>query len=287
MKVLIIPRVENFDTAEKKFSNIEFHKSYFNNISFKFVTNEVKVRYKDIDCKDFDLVWVSSYWGTRDLAYALHLYLNKHKVKHTETEKLGSKVVDHMFFALNGIPSPNTFFINSKRISKFVEEIEDVCGYPLIIKDIRGCRGKNSFLVNNREELYQAQKDFKPGTKYMYQRCIPNDYDWGVLVSNGKVAATEKSFPQKGEFRNNACNGAKEIFVDTNECPTEIKNIAIEAAKVLGLSWSRSDIVVDKNTGKPYLLEINRYPGITKGTDEVIAVIDYVSSLIKKNNEQE
>lgn len=114
----------------------------------------------------------------------------------------------------------------------------------------------------------------------MYQQFIPNEYDWGVLVANGKVVAAEKSYPKDGEFRNNACNGAKEVFVDVKDCPDEVKEMATSAAKALDLKWCRSDIVVDKHTGKPYLLEVNRYPGITKGTDELKAVVAHLQNLL-------
>lgn len=279
MQVLILPYIENFDLAEKHFEDIHFDKTYFKNIRFIFDEDGPRVLFKDKDCKYYDLVWLSSYWGTRDLAYSLQLYLDSHKVKHTPAEKSGSKVVDHMNFSLNGIRSPKTYFVNRPNPEANIEEIEEICGYPLLQKDIKGCRGRNTRLIRSRKELLSAAKDIPQNIKVMYQEFIPNEYDWGVLVSKGKVVAAEKSFPKKGEFRNNACNGAKEVFVDVEECPENVRNMAQKAAKTLNLDWCRSDIVINKNTGNPYMLEVNRYPGITKGTDEVKAVIDFVGKL--------
>jgi ribosomal protein L6P/L9E len=78
-----------------------------------------------------------------------------------------------------------------------------------------------------------------------------------------KVVSGEKSYPSRGEFRNNTCNGAEEHFVDVESIPENIRDIAVRASGLLGLSWSRADIIIDKLTGLPYLLEVNRYPGIT------------------------
>ncbi|MBN2100455.1 ATP-grasp domain-containing protein [Candidatus Dojkabacteria bacterium] len=282
MRVLISPSIENFDLVEKHFEDIVFDKTYSHNLRFIFTENGPKVLYKDMDCKNYDLAWISSYWTTQDLAYALHLYLERNSIPHTKVKRAGSKIVDHMVFSLNNIPSPNTFFRNSTIPKKYLDEAEETCGYPMVIKDTMGCRGRNSHLVHNRKELEKATLELPEGHKFMFQQYIPNEYDWGVLVSRGKVVAAEKSFPKKGEFRNNACNGAKEVFVDVKECPDNVKEIAVKAATALNLNWCRSDIVVDKNRKRPYLLEVNRYPGITKGTDEVKAVVKFMKELTQK-----
>jgi len=287
MEVLIVPVVENFGLVRKQLTNANYDTSYFENLHFIFNENGPRVLYKDKDCKDYDFVWLSSYWGTRDLAYSLQLYLDQHKVRHTTVEKSGSKVVDQMIFSINGIPSPNTFFANTRsrqsnrKLETFIDQMEDTCKYPIVIKDIKGCRGRHTYLAKDRAQLMTILDKIESNVKVLFQEFVPNDYDWGVLVSDGKVVATEKSFPSKGEFRNNACNGAKEVFVEIDKCPENIKQIAKDAAKVLELEWCRSDIVVDKNTGKPKLLEVNRYPGITKGTDEVKAVVNFLKDRTK------
>ncbi|EKD32360.1 MAG: hypothetical protein ACD_77C00116G0002, partial [uncultured bacterium] len=44
--------------------------------------------------------------------------------------------------------------------------------------------------------------------------------------------------------------------------------------------WSRADIIIDKRTGLPYLLEVNRNPGITAGSDEVNGAYTYLAAQI-------
>ncbi len=284
MKVLIVPKVENFKLALSQLPQAQYDTSYFNDIHFNFTTQGPEVTYKGFDCKHYNFVWIASYWGTRDLAYSLQLYLKDNKVKHTRVGRSGSKIVDHMIFSINQIPSPVTFYANTKKWNTFIEKVENNCKYPVVIKDIQGYRGKNTFLAHNREELASILPSINPLVKVMFQEYIPNDYDWGVLVANGKVVAAERSYPKSGEFRNNSCNGAREEFVPVKHCPDEVKNIAILAARKLKLSWCRADIVINKHTGKPYLLEINRYPGITKGTDEVKAVIKFLSDNVEKRS---
>ncbi len=244
-------------------------KGRFGNLEFSFQDKGPTITHKGVDLKDFSFVWLSSTWASRDLAYAVKLYLKNAKVPFTYIEKGTSKVTDHMLFSLSGIQAPNTLFFGHKKIEKNLEKIQEICGYPLVVKDTKGARGAHSILVKTAEELIEQMKELPKHKKYLFQEFIPNNYNWGVLVANGKVVSGEKSYPCLGEFRNNTCNGAEEVFVDPEDIPTEIKEMALKTSKALGLAWSRSDIIIDKNTQEPYLMEINRFPGISSKTTEV------------------
>jgi len=265
--LLILPSVENIEEMVKGISNsIDFTEGKFSRVEFIFKDNEVQLLYEGVDLRKFSSVWLSSFWGSRDLAYAVKLYLDHFEIQHTYVEKSVSKITDQVEFVLNNIVVPDTFFVDTRNITDYIEKIEKICSYPLVIKDIKGARGKYSAYIKNRNELLAKFSELPKHRKYLFQNFIPNEYDWGVLVVDGEIVSAEKSYPKSGEFRNNACNGAKEVFVETKDIPKPVQEMASEASKSLGLSWSRSDIIVDKNTNIPYLLEVNRCPGITSGT---------------------
>lgn len=281
LKLLILPSVVNIAQTIKKFPYpVELTEGAFKNLEFIFQDNGVTITHKGIDLRDFSFVWLSSFWVSRDLAYAVKLYLKKSKTPYTYVEKGTSKITDHMLFSLNNIKTPDTLFSGNKEIEKNLKQIKKICGYPLVIKDTKGSRGNYSILVNTDKELIQKLKKLPKHKKYLFQRFIPNDYDWGILVANGKVVSGEKSYPCLGEFRNNTCNGAREVFVDSKEIPIKIKEMALKASSALKLSWSRSDIIIDRNTKSPYLMEINRLPGITPKTSEADGVFKFLSSQI-------
>jgi len=221
------------------------------------------------DIKEFSFVWLSSYWASRNLIYAIRLYLDHYRVAHTFAEKSTSKLTDLLKFAFNDICVPDTFYSDKTDISEVTLELEQACNYPMIMKDLKGSRGKYSELINNREELFAKTANLPKNKKFFFQKFIPNEYDWGVLVANGEVVSGEMSYRNAGEFRNHRLHGATEIFVDVDQIPDNVKKMAIKASKALGLSWSRSDILIDKNTNKAYLLEVNRAPGITSGSAEI------------------
>jgi len=100
-------------------------------------------------------------------------------------------------------------------------------------------------------------------------------------VADGKVVSGEKSYPRCGEFRNNTCNGAKEVFVNPVDIPESVKEMAVQSAKALKLSWSRADIVVDKYTNLPYLMEVNRRPMLTTDSMEIDGAHTFLSHQLK------
>lgn len=281
LKLLILPSVPNMQQVVDKlpFSTI-LTKGQFKNLAIIFKNNQATVTHKGINLRDFSFIWLCSSWGSRDLAYAVQLYLDKHKIPSTHVEKGTSKLTDHMIMALNNVPSPDTLFIGSKDIEKNLDQIKETCGYPLVIKDIRGSRGAHSLIIKDQTELLIKIKELPKHKSFLFQQYIANEYDWGIMVANGIVVSGEKSYPCQGEFRNNTCNGAQEVFVDPAEIPQSIKDIAIKNSQLLGLLWSRSDIIIDKNNQKPYVLEVNRLPGISAKTSEVEGAYKFLSSQI-------
>lgn len=284
-KLLVLPSVSNISQVAAKFPfDVELTEGKFKDIEFVFQNDNLTITYKGTDLRDFSLVWLSSSWTSRDIAYAIKLYLKESKTPCTYVEKGTSKITDHVLFALNGIKAPATLFIGHLDLKDDVAQIQKICGYPLVIKDTRGSRGTHSVLVDTEKELLVEMAKLPKHKKYLLQQYIPNDYDWGVMVVNGKVVSGEKSYPCDGEFRNNTCNGAEEIFVDPCDIPEKIKEMALKSSNLLGLSWSRSDIIIDKNTKDHYMMEVNRRPGLTSEeseTSEVNGAYTFLSSQIE------
>ncbi len=279
--LLVLPSIENIEAIVKDIP-VNLTKAFYCNLEFRFKNNAASILYKGRDIKTFSLVWLSSYWATRDLATTVKLYLDSFNIPNTYVEQSTSKLTDNMNFVLNDIPSPDTYYIESTNVIAHVKDIEATCGYPMIVKDTKGCHGVGSVFINSRKELIDCLKSNSQKKKFLFQKYILNEYDWGVLVANNKVVSAERSYAQNGEFRNNV--GAIEKFIDLNEVPEEIKDLAIKAGSTLGLSWSRSDIIIEKGTGLPFLLEVNRFPGITADSTEVNGAATFINNYLEMNN---
>lgn len=279
--LLCIPATKSTRQVTEQFPfHVELIEGTYKDIEIISANGSLQILHRGVDIRQFSFVWLSSSWNYRDLAYTLRLYLESTETPHSYVEKSPSKVTDYSVFALNSLPIPNTAFVSRGGLQKCMPLIKEVCGYPLIIKDIKGSKGKHSEYVSSESDLLEKMKHLPKSKKFLFQSYIPNEYDWGIMVANGVVVAGEKSYPSKGEFRNNACNGAKECFVDVADIPDAIKRMAVKASQLLGLSWSRADIIIDKRTQLPYLLEVNRYPGITSGSNEVSGAYAFLASHI-------
>ena len=281
LTILCFSPIGSIQSITKKFSfPIIPIKGTYSKVQFIFKNNTLRILHNNIDIRSYAFVWLSSGWNNRDVAYAIHLYLEFHKTPHTPVEKNTSKLTDCVVFALQSIPIPNTVFTNYSSINKDLPILQTTCEYPLIIKDIRGSRGKHSLLVASESDFIKALGTLPHYKNFLCQTFIPNEYDWGIMIANGTIVAGEKSYPQKGEFRNNTCNGATENFVDISKIPQSVKAMALQAHALLGLFWSRVDIIIDKNTQQPYLLEVNRFPGITVDSQEETGAYTFLASQI-------
>jgi hypothetical protein len=65
------------------------------------------------------------------------------------------------------------------------------------------------------------------------------------------------------------------------EIPEGLRELAVSAVKACGLHFGAVDIVVEKNTGNQYVLEVNTAPGICGTTVELYksAILNYVGRL--------
>ncbi len=266
--VLVLPAVNNIEQSAEGLDSVNVTTGRFRDIEMILTTSRPQVFFREKLLESFDSVWLSSFWSSRAIAYSLKLYLDSKKVQNSHVEKSTSKLTDQMLFALHGLPAPVTYFHGNDSFEVVFDQVVKHMNFPLVIKDNRGSRGKDSHLINSERELNQLFETLPSYKKFHYQEYIPNDYDWGVMVVDGEVISAEKSYGTDADFRNNACNGAKEVFVPVDEIPQNIKDLAISASDILGLQWSRTDIIIDSRDQKPYILEVNRSPGITKGTTE-------------------
>ncbi len=160
--------------------------------------------------------------------------------------------------------------------------------FPVIIKGSGGDRGMRVFKANNLEELEKLVRDLRKseteeGRRYMLQEYIENDGDFRVLVLGEKVLGVMKRSSQsKNEFRNNYSAGGT---VEVADLPEEIKQLAVKAAKVCGLSVAGVDVAFrNYDMKKPVIWEVNKGPqfkGFMKATgiDVPAEIVKYLVSL--------
>ena len=193
-----------------------------------------------------------------------------------------------------GIPVPKTALVSSDE--DLENSIKKAGGkFPLVVKLLNGTKGIGVFQIDSHPSLVSTLQTIwklSPETELILQEKIEADYDLRIHVvgaresadSNGySVIAAMKRIRIENDFRTNVSLGgtAEAVMIDP-----EIEKIAIESAKATGCSWCGVDIIVEKNTGKPYVLEVNASAGTdgiekATGLDVTAIILDFI--LNKKN----
>ena len=209
-----------------------------------------------------------------------------------------------------GISVPNTLFLNSTQ--HLERAVKILGGFPVVIKPTTGRQGKGVTLVKSAKTARQFIKSCLDKSKgVLVQQYIPPEgrKDIRVFVIGGKIAGAILLFPENNDFRANyhltgkaenfdlAYNGHEQTRLDTDSPTTKhesrekladfhikIRQIAIAAAKAVGLEIAGVDIIVD-HTGEPMVLEVNYSPGFkglekTTGLDIAGMIIDYTISAL-------
>jgi glutathione synthase/RimK-type ligase-like ATP-grasp enzyme len=276
------PVEEKIIIQEKlKLKDITLDTASIKDIVFEIVNGVITVNIKGKDLTQYDYVWIQSGWNTTHMAYLLHLYLKSQHIPHNKTNSHNTKLSDIFTLAYKGVLVPNTYFHNGLNVTpENVTEIAQVCKLPCIYKTSLGSLGCNVFLIDKEEEIKQTIKENGKYNRYIFQQYIPNDFDYRVVIANGKSTSVCKRTRVTDKFRNNVALGACEEFIKVKDVPTDVINIAIQSANALKLKWAGVDVVTDKDTGENYILEVNRRPGLTEKSTEISAAYKYIKGLV-------
>ncbi|HAM96456.1 MAG: hypothetical protein UR96_C0010G0025 [candidate division WS6 bacterium GW2011_GWC1_36_11] len=276
------PAEEKIIIQEKlKLKDITLDTASIKDIIFEIIDGIITVDITGKDLKQYDYVWIQSGWNTTHMAYLLHLYLKSQNIPHNKTNSHNTKLSDIFSLAYKGVLVPNTYFHNGLKVEiQNINEIVKVCKLPCIYKTSLGSLGSNVFLVDREDKIKETIKKNGKYNRYIFQQYIPNDFDYRVVIANGKSTSVCKRTRVTDKFRNNVALGASEEFIKVNDVPTDVIDIAIRSAKALKLKWAGVDVVTDKDTGHNYILEVNRRPGLTEKSTEISAAYKYIKGLV-------
>jgi predicted ATP-grasp superfamily ATP-dependent carboligase len=283
VKLLVLGGHKGLDLIEEQLENqynVELSCYNYTEISIFIVNNEVSIFCNDRNIKEFDFVWIKSSWGMREIAQSIGCYLKKNKIPHTELEYDKSKLTDMIQLALEGIRVPNMFFAKNNSIGLFLNKIKESIAYPLIIKTTKGSQGRNIFLANNELELLEIFSKLGKRNSYIIQEYLPNKFDFRTITSGEEVLSIDRRTRQDTGFKNNAYLGATEEFLDIKDVSKELITMSIQAAKVLNLKWAGVDTIISEYDNKPYIIEVNRSPGLTAKSTEMDAALSHILKLL-------
>lgn len=171
-------------------------------------------------------------------------------------------------FEANGLPVPRTEELTS------VDQVKNF-NYPVIVKVLRGSKGNGVYRCHGRNEV---ENKFSGADSMIIQEYIdarPGE-DLRVFIVGGRVIGVMHRQSIKGDFRANISQGG---IGKPYALTPEIENLALTAARVIGLEICGVDLLFDHQGFR--VCEINATPGF-RGFDEFCqadmakVIVDYI-----------
>ena len=134
-----------------------------------------------------------------------------------------------------------------------IEQILDEFTFPVVGKGVRGARGYQVWLIENRQELL----DYAAQHPLLYiQEYLPIDRDLRVVVVGQDIVTAYWRIAPPGGFHNNVSQGGEVSFEDI---PQNALDLVAQVATQLDINHAGFDVAIAD--GHPYLLEFNMRPG--------------------------
>ncbi len=225
------------------------------------------------DVSKVQFVHFKNWNSERGQAPVVAAYLKMHKISFANSEVGGlstppGKLAQMFLLGTHGIPVPDTFYASRGVLKEIFinNKLPEGFNYPLIMKANDGAQGHNNHLITKAQQAVDAINTSEDETEYILQNYIPNDGDYRILYMG--FESDPLIFHRKavaGNHLNNTSQGGSGRFIDIKSLPEEYLRNARKAAELMGREFGGVDILVDKTTSLPYVLEVNGTPALATG----------------------
>lgn len=277
-------------TAAKQGRSLLFARSTLDELTIQVRDNVLivtdTVSGKELNQFDYvDFNW----WGkAKQQALAAATYLNRRATpfmnKSIANLEASSKIGEMALMADSDISLPDTFISSGKQILLAFQQNPPI-QFPLIVKDANACGGKRNYLVDAYERLVEVIAE-NPDVDFLIQEFIPNDFDYRCLVINGEIKVVlQRARNANAETHlNNTSAGGVGKTEPLDSITPGAQAMVLSAARALGREQLCGvDLIIDKHTGEPYILEVNQPPEVELGAEpekKTTALLDYIEDEI-------
>lgn len=252
----------------------------FSDLVFLVDGKNLKVWVKGRNISEYKIVYIRKadhqlFSMAGSLAVSLeHLGIEFFDKAYGETGTYVDKFAQYLKLALKGLPTITTLFCKREMLEKTIKRFNKEFKYPLIVKEINTQKGVGVYKIKNISGLKNLPLKNKKGesAQYLVQKYENLVREFRLLVLGDKVVlCNENIITKKGEFRHNAYLGASYVYLDLETVPSEMKDIAVKAAKAVNLQIAGVDIGINDKGGY-LLLEVNRGPGFEEKENKELSL---------------
>ncbi|KAG2459559.1 beta-citrylglutamate synthase B [Polypterus senegalus] len=212
-------------------------------------------------------------------------------------EKMGCRLVNRSQAILNcvnkfwtfqelaghGVPLPDTFsYGGHEDFAKMIDEAEPL-GYPVVVKNTRGHRGKAVFLARDKHHLSDISHLIRHEAPYLFQKYVKESHgkDIRVVVVGGRVIGSMLRCSTDGRMQSNCSLGGIGVMCPLSE---QGKQLAVQVSNILGMDVCGIDLLMMED-GSFVVCEANSNVGFTAfdqacGLDVGGIIADFALSLL-------
>lgn len=299
-KILIVvgggeKHLEAFIEAAKEL-NVDLTCTSLSKLEYRTEGEKVKVLINGDDVAGFNCIYLRLVGKRYEDAALLVYYARQLRVRIVDRIYLEDgfirlpipKSIETKMLYDAGLPIPKTYFGRMKMIAKVAPEL---FGFPFVIKGTTGKQGHAVWSPKNEEELNKLIEEFTPLEKHDSARFIAQEFVKAsqrnriFVIGETAVAAITRPTRWRKRFLEKSDNKYPEgVKSALNPIPPEDADIAVKAARALGIEIGGADIITEDTTGKKYVLEVNsapRWDSIKKDTGVNIEheILKYLSGI--------
>ncbi len=284
MKKILVLASKRSEKKEKLISYLEkyFDKKaevvlgIFPEIIFEIEGGNILVEIDGRNINDFDLVYFRNTSGFQAMAAALSIYLESTKVKffdksHISGSFMGDKFTSLMRLAVNGLPIVPSFLCWKGAVKKTKKRIVKKFGFPIVAKEVTTQRMQSIYLLKKLSDFDKLPDKTKNGNsaRYLFQKFVHFDKEFRLLVLGDTIGIIHTKTVRDNTGFKLGYQSMDEFpeFLRLENVSSVIKNAAIKAAKTLHIQIAGVDICRERDSGKVFVFEVNRGPGIDYDTE--------------------
>lgn len=235
--------------------------------------SQIMISKTNKDLADFDLVIFRVILDNLNIGAAAAQYLHYKNIPYMDRSLLhhyNSVNKLHQMLTLDnmGINVPASFFAMPDRLSKSYKETVSQLGSPFVLKDIRGKRGRNLFLIKDKESFAKACGIARERElDMMAQQFIPHEGHYRLVVLGKKIELVIFMMHKlsSGRLSKKVPRGTSKL-VDELALPGAVREMSITAASLSNIEIAGVDVLKDKESGLWYCLEVNENPQLVTGS---------------------
>lgn len=279
MNVLILGNPKSYENKRlKKEGALLGHKitvTPFKELKFK-AQGKIKIFAKDRDILDYNAILFGRFVPIY-VSQALTIAEFMHRAGKIVVDRdlatgnfIYDKMRDYILLGQNGIACPKTIQVfQQAKIKKLLPNFS----FPVILKEVHSSLGKRIYLVKDKKRLNKILGRNKKRS-FALQEFFNTKNDLRIMVIGYKALGAIKRTAPKNGFRTNYSQGGRGEKIILSP---QIKKMAEKAARVLKKPIAGVDVIIYRN--KPYILEVNRFPGFEQF--EKVSGINIARAIIK------